>query len=99
MTETRPVGLNFTNISSATTTVVSTVPCVLHYIIYNKKVLSGVCTIYDNTSAAGTKIATITNPATLLDNQLLLQYGVNCNTGLTVVTSAAEDITVVYGPK
>lgn len=94
-----PVGLLFNNITTATTTVVSSVPCVLYRIIKNKKVLSGVTTIYDNTAASGTKVGTITEPATLLDNQIALEYGVNCSTGLTIVTSAAEDITVVYGPK
>jgi hypothetical protein len=98
-TNTIPVGLPSANITTATTTTVSSVPCVLYRIVKNKKVLSGVTTIYDNTAASRTKIGTITEPATLLDNQIVLEYGVNCNTGLTIVTSAAEDITVVYGPK
>lgn len=94
-----PVGLLFNNIATATTTVVSSVPCVLYRIVKNKKILSGVTTIYDSTDASGTKVGTITEPATLLNNQIELNYGVNCSTGLTIVTSAAEDITVVYGPK
>jgi hypothetical protein len=85
------------NIAGAATTVVSSKPGRLWGIVVNKTVLSGVVTIYDNTSGAGTKIATITNPATLLQNQFSLDYqGLQFGTGLTVVTSAADDITVIY---
>lgn len=86
----------YLNITSATTTVVSTKKCKLHRIKVNKAVLSGVITIYDNTSAAGTKIGTITNPATLLHSQFTHEFGADTNIGLTIVTSAAEDITVIY---
>lgn len=96
MVETRPLGNAFLNITTATTTTVKTGAGVLVRIINNKKVLSGVITIYDNTAASGTKIGTITNPATLLDNQLQLDYECIFSTGLTIVTSAAEDLTIVY---
>jgi len=86
----------FNNIISATTTVVKSGAGVFHRLCFNKKVATGVVTIYDNTSAAGTKIATITEPATLLDSQQCLEYDLRFGTGLTVVTSAADDITVVY---
>ena len=86
----------YTNIAAAATTVVKTGRGVLKKIIINKLVASGVITIYDNTAASGTKIATITSPATLLVNQLTLDYGIVFQTGLTVVTSAADDLTVVY---
>ena len=86
----------YSNIASATTTVVKTTPGQLRRIIINKPVISTTITIYDNTAASGTKIATITNPGTLLDAQIQLEYGVNFTIGLTIVTSGADDITVVY---
>lgn len=95
-TEVYSAGNNFLNITTATTTTVKSSPGVLVRIIINKKVLSGVITIYDNTDASGTKIATITDPATLLDNQIVLPYEATFSTGLTIVTSAATDITVIY---
>lgn len=86
----------FQNITTATTTVVRSGPGVLTRIVNNKKVASGVITIYDNTSAAGTKIGTITSPGTLLDNQQVYEYDVQFKTGLTIVTSTADDLTIVY---
>ena len=87
---------SYTNIASATTTVVATGTGVLHSVTINKGVASGVITIYDNTAGSGTKIATITEPATLLQNQLTLLYDVSFVTGLTFVTAQADDITVAW---
>lgn len=90
-------GHQFRNIAGAATTVVKGAPGFLKRIVNNKKVASGVITIYDNASAAsGTKVGTITNPATLLDNQQVYDYDVNLANGLVIVTSAADDLTVVY---
>ena len=86
----------YQNIASATTTVVKTTPGQLRRLVINKPVASTTITIYDNTAASGTKIATIATPATLLDAQIQLDYGVNFATGLTIVTSGADDINVVY---
>ena len=87
-----------TNIASATTTVVKASPGELNRVIINKGVVSGVITIYDNaTAGSGTKIATITFGAALLsDPPYVAEYGAWCSKGITVVTSAATDITVVY---
>ena len=84
------------NIAGAATTVVKSGGGTLIGIVVNKAVASGVVTVYDNTAASGTKIATITFPAVLLGNQVNLTYGCWFSTGLTVVTSAADDITVIY---
>lgn len=93
----RPDGGKFLNIAGAATTIVKASPGRLRHIQINKKVASGVITIYDNASAAsGTKVGTITNPATLLDSTGLLVYNVNVTNGIVVVTSAADDITVVF---
>jgi hypothetical protein len=85
-----------TNINTATTTVVKSGSGILKKIIVNKLVALGVVTIYDNTAASGTKIATITSPATLLASQLQLDYGIRFQLGLTIVTSSTDDITVVF---
>lgn len=87
---------SFVNIAGAATTVVKSTPGVLVRIVNNKSVASGVITVYNNTAASGSKIATITNPAVLLQSQVPLEYNVAFSTGLTIVTSAADDITVIY---
>ena len=91
--------LSYTNIAGAATTVVRTGAGILGSIVCNKAVLSGVITIYDNTAGSGTKIATITHPGTLLQNQYVLLYNVAFTTGLTIVTSAADDLTVCWRPE
>jgi hypothetical protein len=85
-----------TNITTATTTTVKSGQGILRAIIFNKPVVLGVTTICDNTAASGTKIGTITNPAALLQQQMVIPYNVRFQTGLTIVTSTADDITVVY---
>lgn len=82
---------NATNVVSAAGT-----SGVLHSIVVNKAVLSTTITVYDNGAASGTKIATITHPGTLLQSQYVLDFDVAFTTGLTVVTSGADDITVCW---
>lgn len=85
------------NITSATTTVVKSGRGTLIAIINNKITASSVVTIYDNTAASGTKIGTITSPSTLLQSQYNQNfYRVDFSIGLTIVTSTADDITVIY---
>lgn len=86
----------YTNITTATTTTVKSGSGTLVRIVNNKKVANGVVTIYDNTAGSGTKIGTITQPASLLDSQQVYEFQVGFATGLTIVTSAAEDLTVVW---
>ena len=87
---------SFRNIVGAATTVLKTGSGVLQSITVNKPVASSVITVYDNVAASGTKIATITQPTVLLYSQGTLVYGLWFTSGLTIVTSAADDITVVY---
>ena len=88
---------NYLNISTATTTVVKSGAGFLHLIVVNKHVATGVITIYDNTAGSGTKIATITTGAALTsDSPICSLYNVSFSTGLTIVTSQAEDLTVSY---
>jgi hypothetical protein len=84
----------YTNITSATTTVVKSGAGFLHAVAINLAVAAGVITLYDNTAGSGTKIATITFPTPLLANQMLMVYNVKFTTGLTIVTSASTDLTI-----
>lgn len=86
------------NITTQTTTAVKSGPGVLHNIIINTPLANGVITIYDNTAGSGTVIGTITMPATLLTTgPFTVQYHAQFNTGLTIVTSGAnQNITVTY---
>lgn len=90
-------GYSTANITLAapTTTVVKTGAGILHTITFNKPVATGVVTVYDNTAASGTVLATITVPAS--PQPVTLRYDAVFSTGLTVVTAtAAQDITVTY---
>lgn len=88
----------YVNITTATNTnAIKTGNGVLRKIIINKAVASGVITIYDDLIATGSSIiGTITFPATLLENQKVLDYDCNFNTGLSIKTVQANDLTVVY---
>lgn len=86
---------NYENINTNTTTVVKSGSGVLKRIVVNKAgAYSNTCTIYDNTSGTGTIIGTI-NP---VYTQIVFEYDVVFNTGLTIVTAtgAAADLTIVY---
>lgn len=90
-------GYSATNITLAapTTTVVKTGQGILHAITLNQPVATGVITVYDNTSATGTVIATITVPAS--PQPVTLLYDAVFNVGLTITTAtAAQNITVTY---
>jgi len=83
---------NYTNISTATTTLVKSGTGILHTITVNTTAAATI-TIYDSLTASGNKIATIAaSPAIGSD----FQYDVAFNTGLTVVTAGASDITVAW---
>lgn len=82
---------NHRNITTGTTTVVKSGAGVLKSITVNTTA-AGAITVYDNTSAAGTKIATLKSSVV----EGTYQYDVAFATGLTIVTAAASDITVAY---
>ena len=82
-----------------TTTIVSAGPCILVGISVNTAAANGVITIYNGaTVATGSVIAVITQPGTLIESQVSIDYHDIClNEGLTIVTSGADqDITVAY---
>jgi len=82
---------NFTNIATNTTTTVKTGKGTLERITINTTA-AGAITVYDNTSAAGTKIATFPSSAVVGT----YEFGCRFGTGLTIVTAAASDITVIW---
>jgi hypothetical protein len=85
----------YNNITTDTTTVVKTGAGVLHSITINGPTAAGVITLFDNTAASGTKIGTITVPASPQAETLL--YDVAFTTGLTILTATqTEDLTVSY---
>lgn len=83
--------LNATNITTATTTTVKSGRGNLGRIVVNTTA-AGAITVYDNTAASGTKIATL--KSSIAEGA----YTFECRflTGLTVVTAAASDITVTW---
>lgn len=95
-----PTGIfNYANITAAapTTTVVKSGSGFLHGLTINTAAANAVITIYDNASATGAKIATITQPASLIESSQTVIYDIAFSTGLTIVTSAAaQDVTVSY---
>jgi len=86
---------SYQNITGQATTVVKSSAGMLHRITFNNPVATEVITIYDNTAASGTKIGTITIPAS--PQPVSLAYNVEFWTGLTIVTAtASSDITVSF---
>lgn len=93
--DTKLGGYSFTNITTATTTVVKSGAGVLHGITINTKgTVASTVTIYDNTAGSGTKIGIIDS----LNLSGPFLFDAIFATGLTIVTTgtAAPDITVTY---
>jgi hypothetical protein len=78
-------------ISTGTTTVVKSGQGVLVAIVVGKST-TGTITVYDNTAGSGT-IITAFGTST---GAFAFQIGAIFNTGCTVVTSASDQVTVVY---
>jgi hypothetical protein len=86
---------SYNNITGQATTVVKAGPGMLHSITFNTPVATETVTIFDNTAGSGTKIATITVPASPMP--VTLFYDVRFSIGLTIVTAtASSDITVAF---
>lgn len=88
-----------TNITTQAATLVKAAPGTLKRIVVNKATANGVITIRDHNAAAagGTVKGTITAPATLLANQLELNYDMLMSSGIVIVTATADqDITVIW---
>lgn len=86
---------SYLNITGQATTVVKTGAGVLNLLTFNNPVATSVVTIFDNTAGSGTKIGTITIPAS--PQPLTIIYDVRFSIGLTIVTAtASSDITVSF---
>jgi hypothetical protein len=83
---------NYQNIASATTTVVKTGAGILRSIVINTTAAAAI-TIYDNTAGSGNKIATIAASPAIGS---VFEFHCAFNTGLTIVTAGASDITVAF---
>jgi hypothetical protein len=90
---------SYTNIAAQTAgTALRTGAGVLHAVAFNKPIATSVLTVYDGVSTAGTKIATITIPAS--PNTPTLIYDVAFSTGLYVVMATADmDVTISWAAK
>lgn len=84
-------GMYTVGITTATTTVVKASAGVIGTISNASGAATGAITVYNNTSATGTVVWT----GTLAAGQVL-QLGLPCGTGITVVTAAADAIAVSY---
>lgn len=90
------VGWNYIHITTAATTVVKATNGILHTIVINTPVASGVISIYDNASTSGTVIGIITLPATLIEGPITLDYDAYFVNGLTIISTGTFDVTVTY---
>lgn len=85
----------YKHITAGATTVVVHGGGQLHTICDNLPVNSSTITVYDNTAASGAVVGIITNLATA-GGPYCMEYDVIVSTGLTIVTSGADDVTVAY---
>ncbi len=83
-----------TNITTATTTVVSSTKCRLVAVVINNTP-AGTIEIYNNSAASVTKVATLPSSSPVGPWPYFGVYLVN---GLTIVTGASCDLTVVWQP-
>ncbi len=85
----------YRNITGQATTTLKAGPGTLHSITFNAPTATEVVTIWDNTTNSGTKIGTITVPAS--PQPVTLTYDVQFGIGLTLTTAtASSDITVSF---
>jgi hypothetical protein len=82
---------NYQNITTATTTTVESGPGIFRRLIIGTTA-AGTITIYDNTAASGTKIATL--KASIAEGVYV--FDCRFSIGLTIVTGAASDCTVTW---
>lgn len=91
----RAAGADYEHIAGAGTTTITAQKGVLERIVINKAIAQSTITIHDGETAAGPIIAVIAQPLNLLQAQVELIYNI-AFTALTIVTTAADDITVGY---
>lgn len=90
-------GTSFNEITTGATTLVKSGATILHSVCVNTPIASATIKIYNAITAAGTPL-TLTIPSTVTgESPFCMKYDVYFSTGITVVTSGATDVTVVYG--
>lgn len=88
-------GYSSVNITGQATTLAKTGSGILHTVTFNKPTATTVVTIYDSLLGSGTKIGTITIPASPMP--VTLTYDAVYSNGLTFVTGTADsDITATF---
>lgn len=86
----------YTYIATATTTQVFSGPGRLIRIVVNTAI-DGSINVIDNTSGSTTNVALITT-TTADSPPAPYYYGIKLNTGLRIITTGAQDVTVVWTP-
>lgn len=86
----------YKNITAAATTVCKAGSGQLFVINLNNMAAGSVMTIFDNTAGSGTVIGTYTQGAAAQVSPVTLFYDLKFNTGLTIVTTNTNDITVSF---
>lgn len=87
-------GKYFKNITSAATTQVKVGNSRLLRIAVNKPVASSTITVTDDDGTTSVALAVITNTTDV--KPYFIDFDVRCSNGIKIVTSGADDITVVY---
>ena len=86
---------NYTNMAAQASTLLRTGPGVLHAVTFNKPIATSVLTLYDGLTTGGTKIATITIPASPMTPPFI--YDVAFSVGLLAVMGTADmDVTISW---
>ena len=97
MATTTIAGKNYTYITSGATTQIATCGAngsvVLERVVVNKA-LTGTVKLIDNVTGTTANIATLTNGTTAPLGSV--EYGITLTSGLRVVNSATEDITIIW---
>jgi hypothetical protein len=88
------MALSYRYITTATTTQVKTGSGILHKIILNTPVSTGTVSIIDNTAGSTVNVGIITSTADV--KPFALEYNARFATGLRIITTQSQDITVVY---
>lgn len=93
-----PTAYDYTVVGTAAgTTTISTNPCFFAGIAYNNRVASAILTIYDSVGTSTAVIGTIAiGTSTSNDSSSPTMYRVRTKTGLTVVNTANQGVTVLY---
>jgi hypothetical protein len=88
------MALAYTHIAGAATTQVKSGSGILHKIVLGTPVASSTISIIDNTSGSTVNLGLITNTTDV--KPYFVEFNARFSTGLRIITSGADDITVVY---